>query len=74
MKWYYIDPEFINKDLFGFDEKVYACKVAKWNKKEDIRTYSLKGWKVSVELSEIDPRKEKVLKKSKWFIYACKGV
>ncbi|MCX6152734.1 MAG: hypothetical protein NT007_01100 [Candidatus Kapabacteria bacterium] len=37
MKWKFISPELVNKDIFGFNDKVIACKVAKWHCKSDVR-------------------------------------
>lgn len=73
MKWKYIDPELIDKNIFGFKNKIIACKVAEWHCKSDVRGFQLKGWKTYAEISDVDPRNLKRLNTSKWFVYAVKG-
>jgi hypothetical protein len=73
MKWTFINPDFVDKNIFGFKYKIFACKVAVWHGKSDVRGYELKGWKTFAEVSDFDPRTEKQLKQSKWFMYAGKG-
>ncbi len=73
MKWQFIDPEFVDKTIFGFNNKIIACKVALWHGKSDVRGFYLKDWRTFAELLDIDPRTGKELKQSKWFIYAAKG-
>jgi len=73
MTWTFINPDFVDKNIFGFSNKIFACKVALWHCKSDIRGFSLKGWQSFAELSDIDPRNGKLLKKSKWFIYCAIG-
>ena len=68
-----IDPELVDKNIFGFDHKIFACKVAKWHGKYDVRGFVLKGWRTFAELTDTDPRNGKALKESTWFIYAAKG-
>jgi hypothetical protein len=49
-------------------------KVAKWTSQtgQDIRTFNLRGYRLSAELLDIDPRTGKRLKQSEWFVYARK--
>ena len=72
MRWQFIDPDLIDKSIFGLN-KVYACKVAEWNGKSDVRGYSLNGWLTFADLLEYDPRKNKKLAYSKWYVFAVKG-
>lgn len=73
MKWSFIDTCLLDKKIFGFKDKIFACKVAKWNGKSDVRGFQLQGWQTYAEISDVDPVTVKRLKKSKWFIYAAKG-
>ena len=73
MKWTLINPEFVDKKIFCFEQKIIACKVARWNSKSDVRTFFLKGWSTFASLTDIDPITNKKLKTSEWFIFAGKG-
>ncbi|MCX6152773.1 MAG: hypothetical protein NT007_01300 [Candidatus Kapabacteria bacterium] len=73
MKWKFISPELVNKDIFGFNDKVIACKVTKWHCKSDVRGYQNKGWRTYADLTEYDPITDEKLKESTWFMYAAKG-
>jgi hypothetical protein len=73
MKWHYLDPDLVNKNVFGFRDKIFACKVAKWHCKSDVRGFTLKGWRTFAECCEFDPRSGKELKESTWFIFAAIG-
>jgi len=73
MKWEFIDTDLVDKHVFGFTNKIFACKVAQWHGNSDIRGFELNGWKSFAELSDIDPINGKSLKRSKWFIYCAKG-
>jgi hypothetical protein len=72
MKWKYIEPDRVDKSIFGF-QKLVAVKVAKWHGNHDIRAFSLKGWKTFADLTDTDPITNQRLKCSEWFIYAGKG-
>jgi len=74
MTWTFIDPETVNKTIFGFKEKVFCCKVAKWHCKYDIRMFQLKGWNTIGDLIEYDPITGNKLKNSQWYVFAAKGV
>ena len=71
MKWAYILPETINPDVFNLSE-VYALKVARYTG-EEVRSFSLKGWKTFADLTDIDPRTGERLDASEWFIFAAIG-
>lgn len=47
-------------------------KVAKWTLQNDIRTLNLRGYRLSADLVDIDPRTGRRLKQSEWFVYARK--
>ena len=47
-------------------------KVAKWTSSNDVRSFNLRGYRLSAELLDIDPRTGKRLKRSEWFVYARK--
>jgi hypothetical protein len=73
MKWTYLDPSSVHKDVFGFSRKIYALKVAMWHGKDDARLFRLYGWQTVASLLEFDPRTNKLLKHSKWFVFCAKG-
>ena len=74
MEWTYLDPNTFDKDIFGFPVKVIALKVALWHGKYDVRQYHLSGWETVASLLEFDPRTNKLLKQSKWFVFCAKGI
>jgi hypothetical protein len=74
MIWTFIDPDYVDKNIFGFRHKIIACKVARWHGKSDIRGFHLNGWQTFAELLDVEPRNGNMLKESVWFIYAAKGV
>lgn len=49
-------------------------KVAKWSGKSDadIRTYRLKGYNITAQLLDVDPRTGKRMRSSQWFVFASK--
>ena len=73
MNWTYLDPDMIDKNIFGFKYKIFAVKVAKWHCKFDIRGFRLNGWELYADLCEFDPRTGRELENSDWFIFAAKG-
>ena len=73
MKWTFIDPALVDKKIFGLNE-IFACKVAKWHYKYDVRGFYLKGWETHADLVEFDPITNKKLNVSQWYIFAAKGV
>jgi len=71
MKWAFIPPETVKPAVFGLRE-VYALKVARYVG-EEVRCFSLKGWRTCADLIDIDPLTGRRLNVSEWFIFAAKG-
>lgn len=72
MKWTFISPETVKPAVFSLKE-VHALKVALYSG-EEVRCFSLKGWKTYADLTDIDPRTGERLDHSEWFIFAAKGI
>jgi hypothetical protein len=72
MAWKFIDPRSVAPRLFGLSE-VYAVKVKKYDGRGDVRCFRLKGWAIFADLMDIDPRMEKQMYRSEWFVFAAKG-
>jgi hypothetical protein len=76
LNWKFIETNTFKPEDFGLRE-IFAVKVAKWksrNEFDDIRCFSLHGWKTIASLEECDPINYNKLSKSKWFVFAAKGV
>jgi len=71
MKWTFISPESVQAAVFGLSE-VYALKVARYNG-EEVRCFSLKGWRTYADFTDIEPRTGENLDSSEWFVFAAKG-
>ena len=71
MKWSFISPETVKPAVFGFRE-VHALKVARYVG-EEVRCFSLKGWRTHADLTDIEPRTGEKLDSSEWFVFAAKG-
>ncbi len=74
MIWKFIDPQYVDKNVFGFRNKIIACKVARWHGKSDVRGFHLQGWQTFAECLDVNPINGHALKSSVWFIFAAKGI
>ena len=72
VKWHFIDPQTVNKYVFGLDV-VFAVKV-KRHINGDVRGFYHRGWECFADFVEYSPISGKKLKQSQWYIFCAKGI